>query len=329
MDELCFGNGASASRTELVFMVPGQGGDPRGALLGLCRVSDAAAAETDRILDDIEQARDVTEAARATRIRDVLLAPSGSVPVDHETGLLAGYAIPVILSKLLTAAGMTPAAIVGVSFGEIAAMVCAGAFEAADGARAVLALNDAYRPVEGLGAMVLVTGAGEDECRRLLARSEIDDLVIGCVNSPDQTVVSGPAEAVEKFLALPGPKMTRLPVPYSAHHPALGEVREAFLAGIRKLRQRPLLVPLHSPSRDRPYADDDDLREALADVLIKPVHLPRVLRHLEAGNPGARRQFVELGTGTALVRCVQRTLPAAEAIAPLASDPGWLARRGP
>jgi [acyl-carrier-protein] S-malonyltransferase len=312
--------------TEPVFLVPGQGGDPRGALLGIYQESDAAAAEADRILEDIQQTVDTTKTAQpASSVRAVLLAPSRSVPADHEVGLLAGYAISVILARLLTAAGMAPAAIVGVSFGEIAAMVCGGAFDVADGARAVLALNAAYRPAEGRGAMVVVTGAGEEDCRRLLAESGIDDLVLACVNSPDQTVVSGPAEAVEKLLAQPGPKMTRLPVPYCAHHPALGQVRESFLAGMRELRQRPLRVPVHSPTQRRAYADGDDLREALADSLIKPVYLPQALRHLGAEGQGARRLFIELGAGKALVRCVQRTLPGAQTIAPLAGDPRWLA----
>jgi [acyl-carrier-protein] S-malonyltransferase len=308
-----------SSADEPVFLVPGQGGDPRGALLEVCRASEAAAAEAEAVIEEIQQA-----AAAGSSIRAVLLAPPGSVPMEHGVPQLAGYAISVILGRLLAAITGPPAAIVGQSFGEIAALVCAGAFSVADGARAVDALNAAFRPVEGQGAMVLLPGTGEADCLALLAGSGISDVVLACVNSPDQTVVSGPSEAVEQFLALPGRKMIRLPVPYASHHPSLRPVRQRFLAGMRELRQRPLRLPVHSPVARRAYTDGDDLREALADCVVEPVYLPETLLSLRTGQPGAGRPFIELGTGDALSRCVQRTLPGAEVIAPLTGDPRWL-----
>lgn len=316
------------ARSEPVYVIPGQGGDPRGALLGIYRVSDTAAAEADRILADVQRVVDAADTLRpAPSVRSLLLAPSRSAAAQQGVRQLAGYAISVILARLLTTAGMTPAAAVGQSFGEIAALVCGGALDVTDGTRAVLALNSAYRPAEGRGAMVLMNGVGEADCRRLLAESGIGDLVLACVNSPDQTVVSGPAEAVERLLCLPWPKMTRLPVPYAAHHPALAPVRDRFLTGMRELRQRPLLVPVHSPVRCRAYTDDDDLREALADCVVKPVYLTQTLSGLAMSwrrQSIGHRTFIELGTGDALTRCVQRTLPGAQTIAPLVGDPHWL-----
>lgn len=321
---------------QAVYLVPGQGGDPRGALRGLCAASAAAAAQTEQVTSQIRQAADGTAdaTAQADAAGHMLLAAGGpAAPLQHETGLLAGYALSVILGRLLTAAGKPPSLVVGVSFGEIAALVCAGALDVTDGARAVLALNEAYRPAAGLGGMVLLAGAGEEECAQLLADSGIEGLVIACVNSPVQTVVSGPAAAVDKLLALPAPgvKLIRVPVPYAAHHPALGYVREHFASAMRGLRQRPLRVPVHSPVRGRAYTDADDLREAMADALVKPVRLPQILAGIGSapgGTPAgeaAQRQFIELGVGGALVRCVQQTLPGAQTLDPLAAGTRWLA----
>jgi hypothetical protein len=81
---------------------------------------------------------------------------------------------------------------------------------------------------------------------------------------------------------------------------------------------------VHSPVARRAYSDGEDLREALADCVVEPVHLPQALLGLAAGQPAAGGPFIELGAGDALSRCVQRTLPGAEVIAPLSGDPCWL-----
>ncbi|WP_049560865.1 acyltransferase domain-containing protein [Nonomuraea sp. SBT364] len=302
---------------EPVYLVPGQGGDPRGALLDVHDASPAVRTVCEQVLDEIEGVL-TTTGAPWSAVRRVLFDRSRSLRMESGVPQLAGYAISVIVGRLLSAR-LTPRAIVGQSFGEIAALVCAGAFDVADGTRAVCALNAAFRQSEGRGAMVLLPELGEAGCLRLLARARLPDLTLACVNAPDQTIVSGPVDAVEALLAFGGTTMTRLAVPYAAHHPALGEVADRFLRGLGPLRQRPLRVPVHSPVHGRVYDDRDDLRRALAGCVTQPVHLPGTLRRLGPGH-----QYIELSAGDALTRCVRATLPGARAVAPLAADRDWL-----
>ncbi|MFJ1455263.1 hypothetical protein [Nocardia sp. N2S4-5] len=60
---------------------------------------------------------------------------------------------------------------------------------------------------------------------------------------------------------------------------------------------------------------------ALADCVIKPVHLPETLRDVGAHTPTT---FIDLGAGDTLARCAAATIPGARTIAPLAGDISWL-----
>jgi acyl-CoA oxidase len=211
----------------------------------------------------------------------------------------------------------------GQSFGEIAAVVCAGGLNVGDGARAVCALNSAFREVEGSGAMVLVE-ASEQDTLRLLADLDCPELVLACVNSPQQTIVAGPVDAITTLLAQAdnGPRLLRLPIPYASHHPSLVSVAKQFRAGLDEVTQRPLQVPIYSPVAFRNYSDSEDLREALVDCVVKPVDLPAALVHLESCGPWL---FIELGLGKTVCRCVRATIPQARTWAPLSDDLSWIA----
>ncbi|WP_405164647.1 acyltransferase domain-containing protein [Nocardia sp. NBC_01499] len=305
-----------AQRT--VFLVPGQGGDPRCALHDLYRADGAARATIDDIVGTVERASD----GAGQGLREVLLSDAANRAMAPGIPQLASYTISVVLDRLLSAAGLRPDVIVGQSFGEIGALVCAGVFDVPDGTRAVCALNAAFRGFEGRGAMVLVL-ASAHETRDLLAAVGHSELVVACVNSPRQTIVSGPAEAIAALFERQGdgPRLVRLAVPYASHHPGLVVVADRFRTGLRRTVQRPLRVPVHSPVGQRTYADTDDLREALVDCVTKPVDLVEALEH--TGSQHGTR-FIELGVGDGLCRCVHATLPAAHTLAPLTSDLSWL-----
>ncbi|MGW0246606.1 acyltransferase domain-containing protein [Nocardia goodfellowii] len=303
-----------------VWLVPGQGGDPRCSLHQLYGTAGAVRGDIDRVLNDIQQASGETGAD----LREVLLGDISTGELAPGVPQLAGYAVSIVLAKVLEAAGFRPRAVVGQSFGEIAALVCAGAFTVEEGTRAVCALNGAFRGFEGNGAMVLVH-ASEHRTRELLAQVGHPDLVLACINTPEQTVVSGPMDAITALLAYPdaGIRLVRLAVPYASHHPALGVVAERFRAGLRPLQQRPLTVPVYSPVGRRRYTDTEDLRDALVACVTEPVHLPETIERVAAqGHP----QFIELGVGDGLCRCVQAISPESPTVAPLAGETSWLTR---
>jgi [acyl-carrier-protein] S-malonyltransferase len=280
----------------------------------------------DALLKEVQQAAEAPDPGRVEStptVSDILLAEDPSVPLVPGMRQIAEYAVSVVMHRILIACGVRPKAVFGHSFGEIAALVCAGVFDVADGARAVSALNAECQSIVGQGAMVLVE-AGEEEVQRLLHAVGHPDLVMACINTPYETVVSGTAEAIAELFrkADPkGPRLIKLPVPYASHHPRLAAVADRFSARLHALPQRQLRLPVHSPVRGGAYRDADDLHRALADVVIKPVRLPDTLHTLAARGLGP---FIELGPSDALCRCVRATLPNAEAIAPLGDDLSWL-----
>lgn len=307
---------AEITAAELVYLVPGQGGNPRGALRGLYRTGAAFRSAIDEVCARVDP---VGAEHGLDPVGDVLLIDQQKLVPGMAP--LASYTASVALHRILTEADVRPTCVIGQSFGEIAALACAGALTEAEGAAAVCALTEAFRIAHGRGGMVLIR-ASEPDTEKILDRLMRPELVVACVDSPDETIVSGPTDAVDALLTLRDvvgdalPPIDRLAVPYASHHPDLVPVAERFRAGLEPLRPRPLACQVLSPVRRRAYTDADDLRDALADCVVKPVQLIEAFENLAVPDP----LFVEIGVGAGLCRCARATLHGARTLAPL-SDP--------
>jgi acyl transferase domain-containing protein len=364
-------NGAATTNLEITYLIPGQGGDPRGALRGLYTSEPWIRSAIDEVFAEVEYVGaahglppvgEVLLADWEPRARKPSLHPNSPIPPRPQPSSpplypqprslpspplnplspapplppgmapLAAYTASIALHRVLADAADTrvrPERVIGQSFGEIAALVCAGAFTVAEGAAAVCALDEAFRLERGRGGMVLVR-ASQADTDKTLARLMRPDLVVACVDAPDETIVSGPNDALDALLALQDregdeiPPLTRLAVPYASHHPDLTPVAKRFRAGLERLRQRPLTCQVLSPVRRRAYTDTDDLRDALADCVTKPVHLIESfesLTHPPLASPFPSTPFfIEIGVGASLCRCARATLPGARTLAPL-TDP--------
>ncbi|WP_438489750.1 acyltransferase domain-containing protein [Streptomyces sp. S186] len=249
--------------------------------------------------------------------------PSGRELADGSVGTpqLALFCSSVAVHRALCSAGLAPDAVLGVSFGEIAALTAAGVFEVAEGARIACLLARQLACCEG--GMTLV-GVGEADTEALLRRTGSPALALACVNAPDECLVSGPLpelRILEELAARQGVTAARLRLPFSSHHPALTGPADAFAAGIGHLAPRPARVPVHSAVHGGPYGPRDDVHRGLANCLIHPFRLPPVLRRISAGG---RALILEAGTGQALTHSIRQTLPpeVAGAHAPLA-DPAF------
>ncbi|MCP2343269.1 ACP S-malonyltransferase [Actinomadura rupiterrae] len=263
---------------------------------------------------------------------------------------LAAYTASVAVDRVLRAAGTVPAFTVGQSFGEIAALVCAGAFSVGDGARMAFTLVDVLARRGAGGGMGLLEASEDDtlaiiaeaarEARAVRERQAVrrahrvrpggrvparaaaaGTVVVACLNAPSATVVSGPDAELEAVLEAARDRhvrAVRLAVPYLSHHPAMAGADHEWYETIRRFPQRPLQARVHSPVRGRAYRDDDDLHRALADCIVRPVRLPATLR--EVAEAGAT-VFVEAGAGDALCRCARLTVPDVATLAPLRERP--------
>lgn len=302
------------------FLYPGTGSAGAPDLPALARMGPAAARAAADVLDAVQEGLPRTG---WPSLRTVLLDDPGAYRAAARVpgvAQLAGYAASVAADRALRAAGVQPAHAVGQSFGEIAALVGAGAFTIADGARMAVALVGVLaRRGRGGGLGLLETG--EDGARACIRGAAEPQVVVACLNAPGVTVVAGPDTALERVLDTArgrGVRAVRLAVPYLSHHPAMAGADDEWYAMIRRYPRRPLEHPVHSPVRGRAYHDGDDLHRALADCIVKPVRLPQTLR---AVRDAGATVFTEAGAGDALCQCARLTLPGVRTLAPLRGRP--------
>lgn len=162
---------------------------------------------------------------------------------------LASVCIQIALSKLWASWNILPAAVVGHSLGEYAALNVAG----------VLSDTDTIYVV-GKRAELLQRMCTPDTHAMLVVRGSVDEIAkglkdqvyeIACINSPIETVLAGPNENIaglRLLLADLGMRCTLLKVPYAFHSSQVDPVLpalDAIARGITFLKPSvPILRPL-------------------------------------------------------------------------------------
>ncbi|MEV6946757.1 acyltransferase domain-containing protein [Streptomyces sp. NPDC051172] len=235
--------------------------------------------------------------------------PGGRELAEAATGSsqLALFGASVAVHRALSSSYGVPSAVVGVSFGEIAALTAAGVLTVGDGTRVA---HDLAVVLSSCPGGLSLLGCAEEAARGLLDRAGTPDAVLAVVNDDRSTVIAGPAPAllrVEKVAADAGVRAVRLRLPFSSHHPALAAQSEVFAASVRAYPLSAARIPVYSAVARRAYRPDDDLPRRLADCLVLPAVVPTALRQAAAHRPDV---FFEAGTGDALASSARRVLSA-------------------
>jgi acyl transferase domain-containing protein len=209
-----------------------------------------------------------------------------------------------------------PAALAGHSLGEIAALVAAGALDAADGARLVAArgrLMEAASQASAGGMLAVKAGAGDVQ-----SVLEATGMALANDNAPRQVVLSGSASqlaAAERLLAESRTRSMRLPVSGAFHSPLMAPALAGFRAAVAATTFAAPRIPIFSCITAAPLVRPGP---TLVAGLISPVRWAETLQSLR-GN-GVER-FVETGPGDVLTGLVRRNLPDAEAVAAVPQEP--------
>ncbi|MGW0998894.1 ACP S-malonyltransferase [Streptomyces sp. NPDC002520] len=301
------------SNSSVAFLFPGQGSYQPGFIGELIARCPGAAEPFETI------ARVVREDGGPSLLDLVCRDPAPTLAelvAGHPDALqYAIYGTGVALHAVLGEAGIRPDLLIGHSFGEIAALQCAGAYSAGDGARIVRARNQVLREFAPRSAAMLAVNAPEEQAAHIAAQAG-PNLVIACFNSSRQQVLSGPGEEIAEAMAVAaalGVDATKLASPYAFHHPGLTPAVRPMIeltAGIRRNTPR---VTVFSPILRRCYGPDDDVVSMLAEDLVHPVHFTAAVRF--AGELGMSR-FFECGASVALSAFVRHGLPGAVARPP-------------
>jgi [acyl-carrier-protein] S-malonyltransferase len=240
-------------------------------------------------------------------------AAAGADPFEHAEESTR-YAQPAIFCASLAAwrrlsERVQPDVMAGHSLGEIAALVAAGALGVEDGLRLVVArgrLMERAAEANGAGGMLAVQTTDRAGVGALAAAS---GLVVANENAPQQVVLSGPAESlerVERALRDSGVRTKRLAIRGAFHTPAMAAAVPRFRELLDGVGVREPRVPVFSGVT---AAEFDDVRRRLAQALTQPVRWLSVVRALR--NRGVTR-FVETGPGRVLTALVRRTVSDAQ-----------------
>ena len=218
---------------------------------------------------------------------------------------LAGLA----MTDLLGRCGVEPGAAGGHSYGELPALVAAGALDARDLVALSRARGEAIldaSPDDDPGAMAAVRGPVDDVRAALDAWPEV---IVANDNAPDQSVISGPTAQVTEAaarLAELGYGTRRLPVACAFHTPRLQVAADALAAHLGDIDVAVPRFPVWSNTTAAPYGGDaDDVRARLAGQVAAPVAFRQ---QVEAMYAAGTRVFVESGPGRVLTQLVGKIL---------------------
>ncbi|WP_241826789.1 acyltransferase domain-containing protein [Streptomyces graminilatus] len=317
-------------------LFPGQGDFSVGALVRAVHADPSIRTAAEQVFEAIDGV------ARERGLRPLgpwLLGPTP--PTARElageavgTAQLALFGASMTVHQALCGAHGLPLAVVGVSFGEIAALTAAGVLTLDDGARAA---HDLARVLSACSGGLTLLSCPERTARELIDAAGAPDpvdpvdpmgVVVAVVNDDRSVVVAGSVVGlarVEKAAAEAGVAAVRLRLPFTSHHPALQAESEEFAEAVRAYHRAEARFPVHSAVAGRAYTAADDLPRRLADCLVRPARVPEVLRQVALCEPDA---VFEAGTGSALASSARAVLSRHPTLvrAPLA-EPGALSQR--
>src|SRR3954447_9718895 len=195
----------------------------------------------------------------------------------------------------------------GHSLGEITALVAAGALSAEDGLRLVAArgrLMQEAAEETGDGSMTAVRA--KEGNREVIAEvAAASDVAIANDNAPDQLVLSGALDALDRAeaeLKERGVRSKRLPVAGAFHSPLMEPAVEPFRAVVETIAFAEPRVPVYSCVTAEPFEDGP---AQLVRALTEPVRWLEVVRALDARGV---TEFVETGPGGVLTNLVKKSL---------------------
>ncbi|GAA2722298.1 MULTISPECIES: SDR family NAD(P)-dependent oxidoreductase [Streptomyces] len=307
--------GTEAAHGRVAFVFTGNGGQWPGMGEALM-AGDPGFRETVETLDTLLAPRLGWSVARA-------MADPGSGPdlsaTEYAQPLL--FALQTGLVGMLRRHGVTPAAVVGHSVGEVAAAHAAGALDLAQAAAVIAARVRAQAPTAGSGGMTAVS-LPRHEAEDVLARHP--GLGIACVNTDSDVTVSGPTAqlaALEAELARKGVACSRLDVDYAFHSPAMDAARALIGTDLAELRPAAATVPMVSTVTGAPVTGTELGADHWWRNVREPVLLTPAVQHLLATGHDV---FLEVGPHPVVcpyLRRLTRKHPTPVAVVPtLAQD---------
>jgi pimaricinolide synthase PimS1 len=202
------------------------------------------------------------------------------------------FTMAIALTAAWRSLGLTPAAVVGHSQGEIAAAVVAGALTLQDGAR-VVSLRSQVLQRGGKGGEMAVVELPVDRVETLIAPYQ-GRISIAAVNTSNSTVVSGDARAVMDLLIDlddQGIFCGKLDAAVASHSPQMDALLPELERALSSIRPRAAEVPFYSTVAGAVISGEAVDAAYWCRNLRQPVRLDKALNQLIVDGHGV---FVEI-----------------------------------
>lgn len=290
------GHVVPGAETGAVWVFSGHGSHWAGMGRELLMTEPAFAATIDEV--DIVFARELGFSAREALTAEDL---GGTDRVQALT-----FAMQVGLAAVLKSRGVTPAAVIGHSVGEVAACVVSGVFDLAHGAAVACHRARGFRSVMGKGAMALVRLPFDEAERRLAGRT---DVVAAISASTESTVVSGTVAAVDGIVdawTADGMTVRRVNTDVAFHSPAMDALTADLAAMVAQLPQPDSAhTPLYTTALEDPRSTAPRGHDYWAVNLRGRVRFAEAVR---AAAEDGHRLFLEVSAHPVVSHSIAETL---------------------
>jgi [acyl-carrier-protein] S-malonyltransferase len=217
---------------------------------------------------------------------------------------------------------LDPAVAAGHSLGEYSAYAAAGALKFASAAQLVRRRGELMLEAgrQRCGTMAAVIGVDAEQVERVCREASGAGQVVvpANLNAPDQTVISGDPEPVEraaKLLRDRGAKrVLQLKVSGAFHSPLMEPARAGLAEELERVSFDRPAFPVIANSTALPVTDSDDARRGLCEQVTEPVRWVESMQRA-AGHVGEADPFVEIWPGKVLKALLRRIVTGRTAIA--------------
>ncbi|MGI8962781.1 MAG: ACP S-malonyltransferase [Bryobacteraceae bacterium] len=212
--------------------------------------------------------------------------------------------VSIAAFRVLHEHGYEPDIVAGHSLGEYSALVAAESLGFVDAVRLVRKRGQYMQQAvpQGVGAMAAILKLPSGKLDQILQEAAQREIVTAAnFNSPDQVVIAGHANAVERAVELAkaaGAKRAKaLPVSAPFHCPLMRPAQEKLRADLHATNFKDLIIPLINNWKAQEITTAEDARQGLYEQIPNPV---RWTDTIHAMTLKGVKLFVEVGSGSVL-----------------------------